>query len=447
MFENSLKNGKCTPKKRRYTQDMKEFALTLYFYSPRAYNYVRGILHLPHPSMLRKWSASVNCQPGFLSEVFKSLAVEAQKSAGMKECALILDGMAIRKQTMYHPKVDRYVGFVDYGGAIPEPCDQLASEAVVFLLVGLRGHRRCPIAYFLTDKSSSDVQARLVSIELAKAADAGLSVRCVTCDGTSANLSTFEKLGCSFGQDYNSINFKFRHPTQNHDFFAILDPCHMLKLARNSLADIGCILSPTGAKIEWKFIKQLHQLQDQEGLKIGKKLTSTHVQYQKNKMKVSLAAQTLSSSVADAINFLNNGLQLQQFKGSESTIEFIRMVDRLFDILNSSSPVAKGFKQQLRFSTQGRWLSVLQNTAQYLLSLKSVDGQSIMQHRRKTFVIGFVTTIKSTIELAMILMNADVHPFNSSIFLPISFHKTLWNFYFHASGVEVVGTTILTLSS
>ena len=94
-----------------------------------------------------------------------------------------------------------------------------------------------------------------MSIALAKAADAGLSVRCVTCDGTSANLSTFEKLGCSFGQDYNSINSKFRHPTQNHDVFAILDPCHMLKLARNSLADIGCILSPTGAKIEWKFIK------------------------------------------------------------------------------------------------------------------------------------------------------------------------------------------------
>ena len=128
-------------------------------------------------------------------------------------------------------------------------------------------------------------------------------------------------------------------------------------------------------------------------------------------MKVSLAAQTLSSSVADAINFLNNGLQLQQFKDSESTVEFIRMVDRLFDILNSRSPVAKGFKQPLRLSTQGRWLSVLQNTAQYLLSLKSVDGQSMMQHRRKTFVIGFVTTIKSTIDLAMILMNADVHPF------------------------------------
>ena len=172
-------------------------------------------------------------------------------------------------------------------------------------------------------------------------------------------------------QFWKRLQSKFRHPVQSHDVFAILDPYHMLKLARNSLIDLGCILSPADKRIEWKFIKQLYQQQDQEGLKIGNKLSNIHIQYQKNKMKVALAAQTLSSSVADAINFLDNGLQLQQFKGSESTVEFIRIVDRLFDILNSRSPVAKGFKQPLRLSTQGRWLSILkiQLTTCYPLSL------------------------------------------------------------------------------
>ena len=54
LLVNSMKKWKCTPKKRRYTQELKEFALTLYFYSPRAYNYFRSIFHLPHPSLLRK---------------------------------------------------------------------------------------------------------------------------------------------------------------------------------------------------------------------------------------------------------------------------------------------------------------------------------------------------------------------------------------------------------
>ena len=59
-------------------------------------------------------------------------------------------------------------------------------------------------------------------------------------------------------------------------------------------------------------------------------------------MKVKLAAQTLSSSVADAIEyFLKEGDP--KFQGANGTIKFIRVVDRLFDLLNSRSPHGKGF--------------------------------------------------------------------------------------------------------
>lgn len=55
---------------------------------------------------------------------------------------MVTDAMSIRKQTMWDQKNDRYAGFVDYGqgGVIPEDPDTLASEALVFLLVGARGH-------------------------------------------------------------------------------------------------------------------------------------------------------------------------------------------------------------------------------------------------------------------------------------------------------------------
>lgn len=40
-------------------KEIKEFALTLQFYSSKAYNYVRRTfgLALPHPSTIRKWSS------------------------------------------------------------------------------------------------------------------------------------------------------------------------------------------------------------------------------------------------------------------------------------------------------------------------------------------------------------------------------------------------------
>ncbi len=42
-------NIKSTPSARRYSDEIKEIALTLYFYSPRAYKYVRSLIPLPQP--------------------------------------------------------------------------------------------------------------------------------------------------------------------------------------------------------------------------------------------------------------------------------------------------------------------------------------------------------------------------------------------------------------
>lgn len=84
----------------------------------------------------------------------------------------------------------------------------------------------------------------------------------------------------------------FRYPSLSYDVFAILHPCHMLTLARNSLADVSLFLSSSTNKIEWRFIKELHKLQLKEGLKLGNKLLSAHIQHQKNKINVSVAAQT-----------------------------------------------------------------------------------------------------------------------------------------------------------
>ena len=56
-------------------------------------------------------------------------------------CCLVVDAMAIRKQMLWNPEKDKYSGFVDFGNAIPNSTPtKLASEALVFLLVGTRAH-------------------------------------------------------------------------------------------------------------------------------------------------------------------------------------------------------------------------------------------------------------------------------------------------------------------
>ena len=95
--------------------------------------------------------------------------------------------------------------------------------------------------------------------------------------------------------------------------------CHMLKLLCNCLeAFKEIILNGTG-KASWCDIVRLHKLQKYEGLRAGNRLTAAHVQFQQQKMEVRLAAQTLSSSVATAFEYLQkngytaNGTATQSF--------------------------------------------------------------------------------------------------------------------------------------
>ena len=57
-----------------YTNDQREFALTLHLYGPKAYEYLRKKLdsRLPHPRTLRKWLESVDDKPGLNKSVFDS---------------------------------------------------------------------------------------------------------------------------------------------------------------------------------------------------------------------------------------------------------------------------------------------------------------------------------------------------------------------------------------
>ena len=342
-FRDTKNNVSCLPNGRRYSDVVKEFAMTLHYYSPKAYEYVRTILPLPHESLIKKWSSVVECQPGFIRESFESLQEDIAKSPEKKNCFLIIDAMSTRKQILYDSTQDKYVGFVNYGAIQTEKPDTPASEAVVFLLVGARTHWKCPIGYFLADKMSSRTQAKLVQLALEKAAEAGLRVWSVTTDGTSVNIGMFTELGCNFTTSFDSMVTKFKHPTENYYVYAVLDPCHMLKLARNALASLTSFVDKEKNLITWNLLQALNTIQSSEGFTMANKFSTKHLKFEKHKMNVQLAAQTLSSSVADAIEFFASSQEYKnKFPNSKGTIKFIRIIDQLFDILNSRNPVGKG---------------------------------------------------------------------------------------------------------
>ena len=84
--------------------ETKQFAMTLHYYSPKAYDFVHKMFALPHPSSIRTWAASVDCEPGYLTNVIKAIESVIEKKPLMSEVALIVDAMALHKGTIWDPK-------------------------------------------------------------------------------------------------------------------------------------------------------------------------------------------------------------------------------------------------------------------------------------------------------------------------------------------------------
>ena len=66
---------KKSDKRYRYSEELRSFAITLKFYSSKAYNFVRKTLNLalPHPAQIRKWYSKVPAEPGFTEPAFDAL--------------------------------------------------------------------------------------------------------------------------------------------------------------------------------------------------------------------------------------------------------------------------------------------------------------------------------------------------------------------------------------
>lgn len=156
----------------QYSPEARSFALTLHFYSPRAYRYVRRTFanKLPAPRTLRKWCESVNGDPGITKEALNVLQIKIKDSQakGIQLLfSMAVDEMSIRKQIEFSCTEKKYFGYIDFGGAnIDRENTVVATKPWVVLLTALNANFKIPIAYFLTNGLSAKEQAGIVNAVL-----------------------------------------------------------------------------------------------------------------------------------------------------------------------------------------------------------------------------------------------------------------------------------------
>lgn len=301
--------------------------------------------------------------------------------------------MTIRRHIDWDGKM--FFGHVSVGVDNTDDNAPVAKEALMFHLVFINSCWKIPLGYFLVDSITGDQLHVLINQSLQLLRECNITVAAITFDGARGNLSAARKFGCDL-MDMWDYKTHFTVNGNEHPISFFLDPAHMLKLVRNTLADYKEIFDTNMESIKWDYLDLLVTLQEHEGLKLGNKLTRAHIFFTKQKMKVKLAAQLFSNSVADALQYcLDNNVS--GFEGCAATIRFIRIFNRLFDILNSRSIHAKYSKQALHPGNIEETKKFLEDTRKYILALRTRSQVLICTSNRKTGFMGFLCCIQSTV--------------------------------------------------
>ena len=250
--------------------------------------------------------------------------------------------MKIQDNLVWDKHSGELIGYVDLGDddinfATLKECDKIASHMLVFLIRSVVNPLKFSFANFDTDGATSMQMFPLfwkaVGILEIKC---NLKVIAATCDGASPNRKLFRMhshMTCNDTDDVDVIYKVLNMYSPDRYIYFISDPPHLIKTSRNCLSNSG---SGRGTRfmwnnelyLVWAHISSLFFEDLDLGLKLLPKLTQEHINLTPfSVMNVSLAAQVLSSSVAQA---------LIAFGPVEAagTAKFCNMMDQFFDCMN-----------------------------------------------------------------------------------------------------------------
>jgi hypothetical protein len=130
FFACQLRSADQSPRRRRWLEEDKLLALSLFHRSPAAYRLMASYFTLPSVRSLRRWLEGMRFEPGFCDRVFETLKCKVDGMSDVDRMAVLcVDEVAIKLALDYDRKRDIVDGFVDDG---VERIGKPASEALVF---------------------------------------------------------------------------------------------------------------------------------------------------------------------------------------------------------------------------------------------------------------------------------------------------------------------------
>lgn len=211
--------------------------------------------------------------------------------------SISFDEIAIRRHIQWVHSEKRFKGLVSFGRRNDEEIP-VANNAIFFLVTLVNSGRSLILAYFLIKTLDRFEKLDLIKDVIATVNSTGCHLMSFAFDGLGTNYATFELLGAFFGKE-NFRPFIIDEQT-NRRICLVLDRPHTIKLIRNCLAAKECLADGNQNKILWKhFVDLVHRKSNL----VSHSMTNKYIEFHSNKMNVKLAAQTLSFSSANSMEF------------------------------------------------------------------------------------------------------------------------------------------------
>ncbi|KAL7290458.1 hypothetical protein TKK_0016146 [Trichogramma kaykai] len=401
---------------RQWEEDEKQFALGLYYKSPKAYKYLKDIFNLPCLSLIYRWVNNINLRPGTNQLFIEQLKLKLESKNFMEKSGVLMwDEIMIKPGLEYNRKIDILEGFEDIGVELddkprksngqqeigePKVSDFIATHVLVFMIGGLIYDWKQPFFYVPSAGTVSASKLKILIEKVIKLAfEAGFIIHHMVCDQSSSNQSAIKKLGIIL----ENPSYKF----EDHDISFGFDAPHIFKSIRNTL--INNNFTVEGKIVSWVPLIQLHELQKGKSCKAAPKLTEHHVKPKAfEKMKVKLAVQVFSNSVGAALMTatLNKeiGLNDADLVIAAATADFCIRLNRIFDCLNArsfsdSNPYRKGLSESTRVEDElnkaADWVNTIEDNSQspaFKNLLITIKGILLLWSRLKSKGIRYILT-------------------------------------------------------
>ncbi|KAE9523725.1 hypothetical protein AGLY_015866 [Aphis glycines] len=377
IVKSHIRCQKKRPNGYRYSDELKQFALTIYFLGPAVYRFFRPTLCLPVPRTLRRVMSKYELNPGlndFLFELELIFRISNFKLEAL-DGTLCADEMALKTHLFYSLRKDEIIGFHQTNST--KTYDP-AKFAFVLMICGINVQWKQPIAYFLVSGSCTGNNLyNIIMSTIAKLQNISLDVKAFITDQGSNFQKFSKKVFVSPSRPYFYVN--------EQKVIYMFDPPHLLKSTRNMFFKHNFINTP--------------------------KLTHAHIYPGPfEKMRVYLAAKVFSHTVAATMQ-TNQSLGKLSFD-SLQTIQCIEKMDNLFDIFNSSkTPNSKDFRRPFKnTSNQREYLLMMVSFFENLRVVTKNNGSDVTN--RMNFINGWLISING-----LLLLWSNMNPTNDCNFV------------------------------